>query len=65
MAVPVSPGAQFTAGDPVPLFQVEDIWDFDMTADGSRFLVGAPAEKSPESRIRVIVNWTSLLKGER
>jgi len=65
MAVPVSPGAQFTSGDPAPLFQVEDIWDFDVTADGSRFLVGAPAERSAESRIRVIVNWTSLLKGER
>jgi len=49
----------------VPLFQVEDIEDFDVTADGSRFLVSAPAEKSQESRIRVIVNWTSLLKAER
>jgi hypothetical protein len=65
MAVPVSPGAGFTAGDPVPLFQVEDIEDFDVTADGSRFLVSAPAEKSAESQIRVITNWTSLLKGER
>ncbi len=65
MAVPVSPGAQLTSGDPVPLFHVEDIEDFDVTADGSRFLVSAPAEKSAESRIRVIVNWTTLLKGER
>jgi len=64
MAVPVSPGVRLTAGDPVPLFQVEDIEDFDVTADGSRFLVAAPAEKSQESRIRVIVNWTSLLRGE-
>ncbi len=65
MAVPVSPGERFTAGDPAPLFPVEDIEDFDVTADGSRFLVSAPAEKSAESRIRVIVNWTSALKGER
>jgi Tol biopolymer transport system component len=63
MAVPVSPGAGFTAGDPAPLFQIEDIEDFDVTADGSRFLVSAPAEKSEGSRIRVIVNWTSLLEG--
>src|SRR5262245_1320016 len=62
MAVPVSPGAQLTAGDPVPLFQVEDIEDFDVTADGSRFLVSAPAEKSVELPICVIVNWTSLLR---
>jgi hypothetical protein len=65
MAVPISPGVQLTAGDPVPLFQVEDIDDFDVTADGSRFLVDTPAEKSVESRIRVIVNWTSLLRAER
>jgi Tol biopolymer transport system component len=64
MAVPVSPGAQFTAADLVPLFQVE-VEDFDVTADGSQFLVSVPAEKSSESRIRVIVNWTSVLKGER
>jgi Tol biopolymer transport system component len=65
MAVPVAPGAQFAAGDPSPLFPVEGIEDFDVMADGSRFLVSTPAEKTQESRIRVIVNWTSLLKGER
>jgi len=65
MAIPVSPGARFIAGDPVPLFQVEDLEDFDVTADGSRFLVAAPAERSPDSRIRVIVNWMSLLKRGR
>jgi serine/threonine protein kinase len=47
---------------PVPLFQVED---FDVTADGSRFLVSAPADKSAESPIRVIVNWGSLLNTPR
>jgi len=65
MAVPISPGAGLTASDPVPLFQVEDIEDFDVTADGSRFLVSAPAEKGQDSRIRVIVNWASLLKDQK
>src|SRR5207249_4813619 len=33
--------------------------------DGSRFLVITPVEKSPESPIRVILNWDSVLKKER
>src|SRR5262249_36666746 len=64
MAVPISPGAGLTAGDPGPLFQGEDIEDFDVTAGGLRFLVAAPAEKSQESRIRVIANCDSLLESE-
>jgi Tol biopolymer transport system component len=65
MAVSVSTGGDFTVGVPVPLFRVEGIEDYDVSADGSRFLVSEPAEKTPESRVRVIVNWPSLLTSDR
>jgi eukaryotic-like serine/threonine-protein kinase len=66
MAVPITPGARLGASTPVPLFHLEmGIEDYDTGSDGSRFLVSTPAEKNPESPIRVIVNWPAALKGEK
>ncbi len=66
VAVPVTLTPQLEAGAPAPLFHVEpDIENYDVARDGSRFLVSAPSEKVRESPLRVIVNWTAALKGER
>ncbi len=65
MAVPVTPGARLEAGAPAPLFRVEGISHYDVTADGSRFLVSTPSDPDRDSQVRVIVNWTAALKPEK
>ncbi len=66
MAVSVIPGSHWTAGAPAPLFQADaEIENYDVTPDGSRFLISAPAEKDRGSPLRVILNWPDLLKGEK
>ncbi|MEP6995415.1 MAG: hypothetical protein ABI968_12890, partial [Acidobacteriota bacterium] len=66
MAVSVTPGPQWAAGAPAPLFQTDtDIENYDVTPDGSRFLISTPAEKDRGSPLRVILNWPDLLKGEK
>jgi len=44
-----------------PLFDL-DAFTFDVTADGQRFLVIAPAGESKRSPITVVLNWTAALK---
>ena len=64
MAVPVKPGPRLDAGPPAPLFRTEpEIENYDVTPDGSRFLISTPLEKVRESPLRVIVNWPAMLKG--
>jgi Tol biopolymer transport system component len=66
MAVPIALGARLEARAPVQLFHVEAVIEnYDVTPDGSRFLVSTPAEKGRESPIRVIVNWPASLKVEK
>jgi Tol biopolymer transport system component len=66
MAVPINLGARLEASTPVQLFHVEAaIENYDVTSDGSRFLVSAPLEKVRESPIRVILNWPAALDKER
>ena len=65
MAVPVRQGARLEAGAPAPLFRVEDIRNYDVTADGSRFLVITPSDPQRDFQVRVIVNWTAALKPEK
>jgi Tol biopolymer transport system component len=63
VSVPITLGATLQAGTAAPLFRMETgIRNFDVTPDGSRFLVSTPVEKSPESPIRVILNWDSAVK---
>ncbi|HEU5248801.1 MAG TPA: protein kinase [Thermoanaerobaculia bacterium] len=63
VAVPVTSGASLQAGPGASLFRLETgIRNFDVSPDGSRFLVTTPLEKSPESPIRVILNWPSVLE---
>jgi eukaryotic-like serine/threonine-protein kinase len=66
VAVPVIPGSDPQTGPGAPLFRMETgIRNFDVSPDGSRFLVSTPLEKSPESPIRVILNWPAALKKEK
>jgi eukaryotic-like serine/threonine-protein kinase len=66
VAVPVAPGASLQAGAGASLFRLETgIRNFDVSPDGSRFLVTTPLDKSPESPIRVILNWDAALKQEK
>jgi len=66
VAVPVTSGASLQAGPGASLFRLETgIRNFDVSPDGSRFLVTTPLEKSPESPIRVILNWQATLKKEK
>jgi len=66
VAVPVTSGASLQAGPGASLVRLETgIRNFDVSPDGSRFLVTTPLEKSPESPIRVIVNWDAALKKEK
>ncbi|HEU5248429.1 MAG TPA: protein kinase [Thermoanaerobaculia bacterium] len=66
MAIPIALGAALGAGAPARLFHVETgVRNFDLTPDGNRFLVSTPVEKSPESPLRVILDWPSALPKER
>ena len=66
VAVPITSGTSVQTGLGASLFRLESgIRNFDVSPDGSRFLVTTPLEKSPESPIRVIVNWDAALKQEK
>ncbi len=62
MAVPIKEGAAFESGPPTSLFKIEaEGWNlYDVTADGSRFLVNTGSRTNLP--INVVVNWTSDLK---
>jgi len=61
----MTPGTRLQTSAPRPLFRVEGVRDFDVAADGSRFLVITPTDRDQESHVHVIVNWTAALKGEK
>jgi hypothetical protein len=59
--------ASFKLGVPKPLFQTRLELDlnqrqYDVSADGKRFLLAQPTEESTSVPITVIVNWPALLK---
>jgi serine/threonine protein kinase/Tol biopolymer transport system component len=61
LSVPITAGADLEPGVPRPLLTVpEGMTGSDFTADGERFLAtaGPPVQRD----IRVILNWTALLK---
>jgi Tol biopolymer transport system component len=62
MAAPMTPGARLEAGDPVPLFRVDGMSNYDVTGDGSRFLVSSSSDPDEDSQVRVIVNWPAALE---
>jgi Tol biopolymer transport system component len=67
MAVEVAPGSGFAAGKPKPLFRtrikVFDIgFQYDVSPDGSRFLINTLDENAATSSITVVQNWTAELR---
>ena len=70
MSVAVDLGSvSLKLGEPEPLFQTRlelDLYgrQYDVSADGKRFLLAQPLEDSASVPITVIVNWPALLKKE-
>jgi eukaryotic-like serine/threonine-protein kinase len=66
MAVSVTPGGAWQGGEPKPLFRLGDeIQNYDVAPDGTRFLMSRPAERDGGSLLRVIVNWPAILATEK
>ena len=66
VSVPITLGGEPAGGDgrsPLPVGDRDP--ELRRSPDGSRFLVSTPVEKSPESPIRVIVNWDAAMKREK
>jgi dipeptidyl aminopeptidase/acylaminoacyl peptidase len=62
MSVPVEAGEEFRPGPPRPLFTLPmGVNGLDVVADGERFLASTATEVHPRD-IRIILNWTALLK---
>ena len=64
MTVPVNTGRVFQAGIPKPLFKLPPgVLFWDVTSDGKRFVMAAPASASTASLpFTVVLNWQSALK---
>jgi hypothetical protein len=72
MRVSVRAGSDFNAASPVPLFETRMVSpigsstgitgrnQYDVSADGQRFLINAPAAGSSKP-ITVVVNWPAAL----
>jgi Tol biopolymer transport system component len=68
MAVEIKPGAAFTAGAPVALFEARLMSEatfarsYAVSGDGQRFLVNSSGDESDKTPISVVVNWTAGVK---
>jgi len=70
MVVDVATGPVFKAGVPRLLFQApifgggisNEIWRWDMTGDGQRFLINTVPEENVSAPITVVLNWQSEFK---
>jgi eukaryotic-like serine/threonine-protein kinase len=65
MSVPVKTGASFEPGVPKLLFETwvrGELAEFDVSADGQRFLMLAPEEGVPAAPAVVLVNWAAAKK---
>ena len=70
MSVPVTTGATFQRKTPVPLFTApifgggtaitNNRWD--VTVDGSQFLINSVVTEPSSTPITVVLNWMELLK---
>jgi len=69
MAVPVSTGEKFDSGTPAPLFQATprqpitnaELFVYDVSRDGQRFLINTPVKQSEATPMSVILNWPAKL----
>ena len=69
MAVPVTGGAKFDAGTPAALFQATprqpvvsaDLFVYDVTRDGQRFLINTPVKQGETQPMSIVINWAAQL----
>ena len=67
MAVPLTAGTSVDVGAPTPLFDARfsagnfATFEYDVTANGQRFLVLAPLSQARSTPITVVLNWTAAL----
>jgi hypothetical protein len=69
VAVPFNDTTDLRLGQPITLFGgrfwftggLGTIANYDVTADGQRFLIATPTRTREEAPITVITNWQSLL----
>ena len=65
MAVPVSAAEGFSAGTPVQLFVAParepvsstDFMNYDVSADGQRFIINKPVDAADAPPLKIILNW--------
>ena len=70
MAVAVTAGVSFEARPPVALFQThrrqpissQDVFSYDVSADGQRFLIATRADKADSAPLTVLLNWASNME---
>jgi serine/threonine protein kinase/Tol biopolymer transport system component len=63
MAVQIKPGTEFATGSPMLLFKADPLSaDYDVTADGQRFLFIASAPGTQLLPFAVVLDWTADLK---
>ena len=58
-------GSDLTLGKPQQLFQLSADGNYDVTADGQRFLVTTPAQWAEQPPLSLVLNWTSELDRRR
>jgi len=69
MAVQVTTGANFDAGTPAALFQttprqpvlVSDLFGYDVSRDGQRFLINTQVKQAESTPMSVVLNWPAKL----
>ena len=67
-AVEIKRNQLLEPGTPKPLFELHsrfwrpDEYDYDVSADGQRFLVNSIVESGESPSVYLIVNWPALLK---
>ena len=69
MSVTMGGGSGLALGTPQALFATNVAFpgnayrmNYDVTADGSRFLLSTPAEAAEKAPIMIVVNWAAGLK---
>jgi Tol biopolymer transport system component len=70
MAVPVNLGSSVEAGTPTVLFQAHprqqisslDVFTYDVSRDGQRFLINTRVEHTEASPMSVVLNWSAELR---
>jgi hypothetical protein len=66
VAVPITAGSSPAAGAPDPLFRVDSFlgFNYEVTADGNRFLVNVVADTLAERAVTIVSPWPAAIAGQ-